>query len=60
VIPTAVANLPNGKLLVWCAYDLLDFSAQGNGQTWTAVWDPSQPNVKPEGELVNTTGHKST
>lgn len=60
VIPAAVANLPDGKLLMWSAYDLLDSNRRGNGQTWTAIWDPNQPDVKPEGVLVKTTGHDST
>jgi galactose oxidase len=44
VDPIAVANLPSGKLLMWSAND--QYSYEGdignrNGQTYTAVFDPS-------------------
>lgn len=60
VIPVAVANLPDGKVLVWSAYDLTNSNRRGEGKTWTAIWDPEAPNVKPAGELIETTGHDST
>jgi hypothetical protein len=59
IIATSVANLPDGTLLLWSAYDLFDTNRRGEGKTWTAVWDYRQPSVKPPGLLVATTGHDS-
>jgi hypothetical protein len=59
IIATSVANLPDGTLLLWGAYDLFDTNRRGEGKTWTAVWDYRQPSVKPPGLLVATTGHDS-
>lgn len=41
VIPVAASNLPNGKVLVWSAYDRLTFGANQQGQTYTALFDPA-------------------
>jgi galactose oxidase len=44
VTPIAVANLPNGKLLIWSAGGQYSFSGDiGNayGQTYTGVFDPA-------------------
>jgi hypothetical protein len=59
IIAASVANLPDGTLLLWGSFDLLLLNRRGEGKTWTAVWDYRQPNVKPPGILVATTGHDS-
>jgi hypothetical protein len=44
VNPIGVANLPNGKLLMWSAFDTYSFETDiGNspGQTYTAIFDPA-------------------
>jgi len=44
VNPIGVANLPNGKLLMWSAFDTFSFETDiGNnpGQTFTAIFDPA-------------------
>jgi galactose oxidase len=44
VDPIAVGNLPNGQLVMWSANDQYSFEGDigyGNGQTYTAVFDPS-------------------
>jgi len=44
VNPISVANLPNGKLLMWSAYEQFVFEGdigQASGQTYTALFDPS-------------------
>ena len=44
VNPIAVGNLPNGQLVMWSANDQYTFQGDigaGNGQTYTAVFDPS-------------------
>lgn len=44
VNPIAVANLPNGKLLTWSAFDLYNYEAdigQANGKTYTSIFDPA-------------------
>ena len=40
LIPVAAANLPNGKILVWSAYNRFDYGGDF-GQTYTAIFDPS-------------------
>lgn len=43
VDPIAVGNLPNGQLVMWSANDEYSFEGDigdGNGQTYTAVFDP--------------------
>ena len=44
VNPIAVANLPNGKLVTWSAFDLYNYEGdigQGNGKTYTSIFDPA-------------------
>jgi hypothetical protein len=60
IIAAAAANLADGNLLLWGTYDKFAYSRGGKGKTWTAVYDYRQPNIKPEGVLVATTGHDST
>ncbi len=38
LVPAAVANLPDGKLLLWSSNSRLNFG--GGGQTYTAIFDP--------------------
>ncbi|MCU0773412.1 MAG: putative Ig domain-containing protein [Ideonella sp.] len=44
--PAAVANLPNGKILMWSAQDRMGFNAGVYGRTWTQVFDPSTDTVE--------------
>jgi galactose oxidase len=44
VDPIAIANLPNGKLLMWSANDPFSFAGDlgtSNSQTYTSVFDPA-------------------
>ena len=52
VIPIAVANLPNGKLLMWSAYDRFAFG-DDHMQTYTAVYDPAT-NAAPQYFITQT------
>ena len=54
IVPVAAANLPNGQLLVWSAYDRMYFGGD-NQQTYTALFNPST-NTATE-RLVTETGH---
>jgi len=40
LVPVAVANLPNGKVLVWSAYARDNYGG-ANGYTQTAIYDPA-------------------
>jgi galactose oxidase len=40
IVPAAAAVLPNGKVLLWSAYRLDEFSG-GSGLTQTAIYDPA-------------------
>ncbi|HET9646431.1 MAG TPA: RICIN domain-containing protein [Burkholderiaceae bacterium] len=54
LVPVAAANLPNGKVLFWSAYDRFRFGGD-NGKTYTSIWDPV---TGAAGEaLVTNTGH---
>ncbi|MEL6866315.1 MAG: PA14 domain-containing protein, partial [Bacteroidota bacterium] len=54
LIAAAMANLPNGKVLMWSAKDKLSFG--GNlGRTWTAVYDPVTDNIAEF--LIDETNH---
>lgn len=55
VIPVAAANLPNGKVLLWSAYDRSTFGANQLGRTYTAVFDPATATSTEM--LVTNTGH---
>lgn len=56
VIPVAVANLPNGKLLTWSSYDRLKYGLDSpNGRTFVSIFDPTT-NTFTE-RLVAETGH---
>lgn len=41
LIPVAAANLPDGRILMWSAYDGYAFSGGNNGYTRTAVYNPT-------------------
>jgi galactose oxidase len=58
VTPIAIANLPDGTLLMWSAYE--QYSYEGDigaaaGQTWTAIFNPNAPTAS-TGVLVTNTG----
>ncbi|MEM6804989.1 MAG: galactose oxidase-like domain-containing protein, partial [Bacteroidota bacterium] len=40
IVPVAAANLPNGKILTWSAYDRFRFGGN-RGRTYTAIFDPT-------------------
>ncbi|RVU85966.1 DUF1929 domain-containing protein [Leucothrix sargassi] len=54
LVPTAVANLPDGKVLAWSAKDKLAFGGV-NGRTWTTVFDPQNETFT--STLVSETNH---
>ena len=54
LVPVAVANLPDGKLLAWSAKDKLNFGGT-NGRTWTTVFDPQNETFS--STLVSETNH---
>ena len=54
IVPVAVANLPDGKLLAWSAKDKLGFGGT-NGRTWTTIFDPQ--NETSTTTLVSETNH---
>lgn len=54
LVPVAAANLPNGNVLFWSAFDRLNFGGD-YGKTYTTVFNP-QTGVASE-RLVSNTGH---
>lgn len=54
LVPVAAANLPDGKVLFWSAYDRFNFGGD-NGKTYTSIWDPSTGAATET--LVTNTGH---
>jgi len=54
LVPVAVANLPDGKILAWSAKDKLGFGGT-TGRTWTTVFDPQ--NETYSSTLVTETQH---
>lgn len=54
VTAVAIANLPNGKILMWSAYlrTLWDYDTS---KTWTALYDPETDDLTEE--LVENTNH---
>ena len=54
LVPVAVANLPDGKVLAWSAKDKLAFGGT-TGRTWTTVFDPQ--NETYSSTLVSETQH---
>jgi galactose oxidase len=54
IVPAAAANLPNGKVLLWSAYDRMTYGGD-NGKTFTSTLDPITGNATEV--LVSKTGH---
>ncbi|CAG9181955.1 RICIN domain-containing protein [Cupriavidus pampae] len=54
LVPAAAANLPNGRILVWSAYDRFNFGGN-SGQTYTAIFNPA--NGTSTEKLVTNTQH---
>ncbi|CAG2146526.1 RICIN domain-containing protein [Cupriavidus plantarum] len=54
LVPAAAANLPNGRVLVWSAYDRFNFGGDA-GQTYTAIFNPA--NNSSTEKLVTNTQH---
>jgi galactose oxidase len=54
LVPVAAANLPDGKLLMWSAYERLNFGGD-NGRTYTLTFDPISGSSSEV--LVSNTGH---
>jgi len=54
IAPAAAANLPDGRIMTWSAYDRLSFG--GNfGKTYTAIFDPQ--NNSSQELLIENTSH---
>lgn len=60
MVAAAMANLPDGKVLMWAAYSQTAYESPGvnKGQTWTTIWDPENPESA-TARLIDTTGHDS-
>lgn len=54
MVPAAAAHLPDGRILMWSAFDRLEFGGD-NGRTYTQIYDPVSGNVSEK--LVSNTGH---
>jgi len=54
LVPVSMANLPDGKVLLWSAEDRFAFNT-GRGRTYTATFDPADGSVTER--LVSETGH---
>jgi YVTN family beta-propeller protein len=54
IVPVSMANLPNGRVLMWSAENRFRFNA-GRGQTYTLTFDPSNGAITEQ--LVSQTGH---
>ena len=55
LVPTAAANLPDGRVLLWSADDRFNFGTDAGGQTYTVIFDPGTGAVTER--LVSETGH---
>ncbi len=55
LVPSAAANLPNGKLLLWSSDSRLDFDQDVGGRTYTSIFDPVTKSASER--LVLQTGH---
>ena len=57
IVPVAVANLPDGRLMTWSS-KYRDFFGGGDGFTYTEIFDPfSGTDGMALGEVVTTTNH---
>ncbi len=54
IVSVASANLPNGKILTWSAYDRFRFGGN-NGKTYTVIFDPATNQAQEF--LIDDTGH---
>jgi galactose oxidase len=54
IVPTAAANLPNGKVLLWSSYDPIGFS-EDHGKTYTIIYNPLDATFTQT--IVSNTGH---
>ncbi|MEM9933578.1 MAG: PA14 domain-containing protein [Bacteroidota bacterium] len=54
IVSVATANLPNGKVLTWSAYDRFAFGGN-RGRTYTVIFDPETN--QSEEFLISNTGH---
>lgn len=52
LVAAAAAQLPDGKILLWSAWDKFSFGG-ANGRTWTSVFDPAT-NTATEALIQNT------
>lgn len=55
LVPVAASNLPNGKILMWSAYDRYKYGGTDYRKTYTAIFDPVTEEA-PE-KLVEDTQH---
>jgi hypothetical protein len=55
LVPTAAANLPDGRVLLWSAEDRFNFGTDAGGQTYTVIFDPGTGAATER--LVTETGH---
>lgn len=54
IVPAAAAHLPDGRILMWSAFDRMEFGGD-NGRTYTLIYDPSRGEMSET--LVAHTGH---
>ncbi|MDT0622978.1 hypothetical protein, partial [Croceitalea vernalis] len=58
VIPVAVSNLPDGKLIVWSAKFRETFNLNQDGMTFTEIYDPFIGKIGAgEGEILTNLNH---
>ena len=58
IVPVAVANLPDGRLIAWSSQYRNNFDETGDGMTYTEIFDPFMgPHGQALGETVTQTDH---
>ena len=58
IVPVAVANLPDGRLITWSSQYKLTYTAAADGFTWTEIFDPFQGSDGTAlGEFLTETNH---
>lgn len=57
VIPVAAANLPDGRILAWSAWDRTQFTNSPANRTYTTIFDPNNNNNTFSSTLVSDTNH---
>jgi galactose oxidase len=55
LVPVAAANMPDGRIVVWSAYDRFKFTSADYGKTYTSIYNP-QTGEKTD-TLVSNTQH---